>query len=178
MGAAADRARAELLATFAWTAGHADFATSLRSPELLAAVGPALVEPFRAQDVSAVIGLEARGFVFAALAAEALGVGLVLARKPGSVHPDAEAETARTPDWRGRRVEVRISRSSINAGDRLLLVDDWIQTGSQARAVASLVRRLRGNLIGVSALVDDTTDDVRSDLNVRALVRSTELPAN
>jgi len=58
----------------------------------------------------------------------------------------------------------------------LLLADDWIETGSQARTVARLAQRLGATMIGVTVLVDDTRDAVRRDLRVAALVRSGELP--
>lgn len=80
------------------------------------------------------------------------------------------------PDWRGRTVELRISPRAIESGDRLLLADDWIETGSQARTLRRLVGRLGGSLVGVTVLVDDTDDDVRQDLNVRSLLLSGELP--
>ena len=169
-------ARAAFERTFRWTAGHADFAGALRDPELVCTVGAALAQPFADQAVDAVVGIEARGFVVGSLVARELGVGLVLARKPGSVHPGAESEMAREPDWRGRTVELRISADAIQPGDRLLLVDDWIETGSQARTVRRLIERMGASLAGVSVLVDDTSDDVRNDLNVRSLVRSAELP--
>ena len=95
-----------LLRTFRWTQGHADFADSLRDPELLAAVGPALARPFVTAGVTAVVALEARGFVLGALAARELAVGLILARKPGAIHPDSHRLLADTPDWRGRQLEL------------------------------------------------------------------------
>jgi adenine phosphoribosyltransferase len=172
------RAKELLLRTFRWTKGHADFAGAFRDPDVLAAVGPALAEPFAATGATAVVGLEARGFVLGALAARELGLGLVLARKPGAIHPDAHSLLAATPDWRGRHVEVQISRRAIHEGDRLLLVDDWVETGSQARTVATLAADNGATLIGVSVLVDDTSDEVRAQLNVIGLVRSSELPAD
>jgi len=165
-----------LLRTFRWTRGHADFADSLRDPELLVAVGPALARPFMAADVTAVVAVEARGFALGALVARELGVGLVLARKPGAIHPDSHRLLADTPDWRGRRVELLISRRAIRKGDRLLLADDWIETGSQARTVAALVASHGATVVGVSVLVDDTTDEVREQLNVIGVLRSSELP--
>jgi adenine phosphoribosyltransferase len=171
-------ARSEFLTSFRWTGGHADFARVLRNPAFLRVIGSALAEPFRDARVSSVIGLEARGFVLAGLTAEALGVGLVLARKPGSVHPDAETERATTPDWRGRRVELHIARTAIEPGDRLLLVDDWIETGSQAMTARRLVERLSGQMIGVSAVVDDAPEGIRASLAVVGLISSSELPAD
>lgn len=91
------------------------------------------------------------------------------------MHPGAESEVALEPDWRGRTVELRISPRAIESGDRLLLADDWIETGSQARTVRRLVERLGGSFVGMTVLVDDTNDEVRKDLEVRPLVRSSEL---
>jgi len=73
-------------------------------------------------------------------------------------------------------LELRISRRAIRPGDRLLLVDDWVETGSQARRVAALVAKGGGTVVGVSVLVDDTSDEVRHQLNVVGVLRSSELP--
>ena len=178
VGEAADRVRSEILREFVWTGGHADFAAILRSPAVVETIGEALATPFKERAVSVVIGIEARGFIFAALAARALGVGLVLARKAGSVHPGSEVETATHPDWRGRHLVMRVSAKAVQAGDELLLFDDWVETGSQATTVARLVGRLGGEVIGVSAVVDDAPDHVRIALNLVGLVRSSELPTD
>ena len=143
---------------------------------MLAAIGPALAAPFVGAGVSVVVAPEARGFVLGALVSRELGVGLVLARKQGSVHPAAERLVASEPDWRGRLVEFGIAGDALRPGDRVVIVDDWIETGSQARTVASLVARLGGVVVGTSVLVDDTTEAVRQELGVRALLSSSELP--
>jgi len=169
--------RGLLLERFRWRDGHADFAPLLRDPAFVRDAGAALAEPFRDAGVTVVVGVEARGFVLGALAARALGVGFVLARKPGSVHPGAETELATEPDWRGRHVEVRIGADAVSVRDRVLMVDDWIETGSQARTARRLLARLGAPLVGVSVLVDDTTAEVRSDLGVASIVRASELPS-
>lgn len=178
LSATRDEARSAVLATFAWTHGHADFARVMRSPGVLRTVGDALAKPFGDANVSAVVAPEARGFVFGALVATAMGVGLVLARKPGSVHPGAVEGESSAPDWRGQRVTYRIGSDAISAGDRLLLVDDWIETGNQARAIAALITRLGGELVGVAAVVDDTDAQTRDELRVQGLLHSHELPAD
>ena len=168
--------RRQFLSVFRWSGGHADFSIVLRDAELVASLGCALADPFRDKEVTGVIGIEARGFVVATLVARELGVGLILARKPGSIHPGAAARKATTPDWRGQHVELRVARDAITRSDRLVLADDWIETGSQARTVASLIESLGGALIGVTVVVDDTTEAVRDELQVVGLVRSEELP--
>jgi adenine phosphoribosyltransferase len=57
-------------------------------------------------------------------------------------------------------------------------VDDWIETGSQARAAKAAVAMCGAEMIGTSVIVDDTTEEVRSDMNVIALVSSSELGAS
>ena len=176
LSATRDEARAAVLDTFAWTHGHADFAHVLRSPTVMRTLGNALAEPFADARVTAVVAPEARGFVFGALVSAAMGVGLVLARKPGSVHPGAAERESTAPDWRGQRVTYRINRDAIRQGDRLLLADDWIETGNQARTISALIAQLGGELIGVAAVVDDTDPQTREQLGVHGLLRSGELP--
>jgi len=168
-------AHAALLRTFRWTNGHADFAAVFLDAQTLSRLGPALAAPFREADITVVVALEARGFVLGALCAQELGVGLVLARKPGNVHPGPKVEVMSAPDWRGRQVTIRLARV-LSSADRVLLVDDWIETGSQAKAARQAVEACGARLVGTSVLVDDTTPEVRSDLKVVALVRSAELP--
>lgn len=76
------------------------------------------------------------------------------------------------PPGRLGDVELQVSRDTITAGDRLLLVDDWIETGTQARTIGTLVHKLGADPAGVGVMVDGTSDDVRSESNVVGLVRS------
>ena len=173
----ADRTELEerLVSAFRWHGGHADFAAVWRDPVLVRGLGPALASPFADAAVTAVVGVEARGFVLGALVAEALGVGLVLARKPGSVHPGATSATGADLDWRGRTVELRVSRAAVRRGERLLVVDDWVETGSHVRTLAGLVQSLGAVVAGVAVIVDDTAASVREEFGVVGLVRSAQL---
>jgi adenine phosphoribosyltransferase len=134
--------------------------------------------PVSSLGVTGVVAIEARGFVVGALTAQYLGVGLVLARKPGSIHPDSISQVSDQNDWRGRQVELAVSRRSIKSGDRLVLVDDWIETGCQARTAAQLVASLGASVVATSVIVDDTTAEVRDSLNVVSLIAANELGAS
>jgi len=173
-----DAARRTVLASFRWVDGHADIAAVLRNPAVISALGPALVQPFRDADVTAVAGLEARGFALGALVAQTLGVGLVLVRKEGSRHPGSTISIRTEPDWRGRQLLLRLHPHELDVDDRVLLVDDWVETGSQATAVQALVTRCGSQLVGVAALVDDCDDQVRQRLGLQALLRVTDLPVD
>ncbi len=171
-----ERARALFLRHFRWHEGHADLSALLGDGPTLRALGPALVEPFASARPDGVVALEARGFVVGALAAHHLGVGLVLARKPGAVHPAARRRRSRDLDWRGRPVDLAVSATAVRSGARLLVVDDWVETGVHARTAHELLIDLGARPIGTAVLVDDTTDEVRRTLGVVGMVRRHDLP--
>jgi adenine phosphoribosyltransferase len=169
----------ELLSRFRWIGGHADVLGLLADPDFLAGSVEALAEPFENAEVTKVAGVEARGFVFGPAVALRLGAGFVPVRKPGSVHPGAKAVRVSAPDWRGRSLAYELQRAAVTGGDRVLLVDDWAETGSQALAARSLIEECGGAWAGVSLLVDQLQDEVRGRLApVRAVVLSEQLPPN
>jgi adenine phosphoribosyltransferase len=177
--ASTDRAalRDRLLERFRWVDGHADFSRVLRDPETLALLGPALAEPFRDAGVTAVVGVEARGFVLGGLVATSLRAGLVLARKAGAVHPGPKVEVTSAPDWRGRQVPIQLARV-LETSDRVLLVDDWIETGSQALAAKEAVEACGAVLVGVSVLVEDSEMAAGRLSPLTSVVRSGDLPGS
>jgi adenine phosphoribosyltransferase len=167
--------RAELLSRFDWVGGHANVLALFGDGAFLAAAGRALVEPFGG--FTAVAGIEARAFVLGTAAALAAGVGFVPIRKAGAVHPGAKARRVTEPDWRGVRHELVLQRAAVGPGDRVLLVDDWAEVGSQALAARSLVEECGAEYAGLSLLVDQLTEDARALLEpVAAVVSHTELP--
>lgn len=134
------------------------------------------MEPFGAAGISVVVAAEARGFILGSLCALALGVGFVPARKPGSVHPGPKVTVTSDRDWRGHRHAFRVAKV-LGPLDRVLLVDDWIETGSQATAIASAVSSMGATLVGAAVIVDQAPPEIRSALNVVGLVNHTDLPA-
>lgn len=111
----------------------------------------ALVEPFRADDVHVVAGMEARGFIFGALAAWQLGCGFVPLRKPGKLPAEVEA-VSYALEYGSATLEVH--RDALTAGHRVLLVDDVLATGGTAAASVDLVTRLGGEVVGCAFLVE------------------------
>ncbi|MDH3731560.1 MAG: phosphoribosyltransferase [Acidimicrobiia bacterium] len=134
-----------------------------------------MTEPFREEGITAVVGAEARAFILGSVCAVALGTGFVPARKLGSVHPGEKVVVTSEPDWRGRRSTFRLAKV-LGKSDRVLIVDDWIETGSQASAIAGAVAQMGAEVIGVSVLVNQAPAATRSRLNVIGLVDYDELP--
>ena len=154
---------------------HPDVAGVLRDGALLRELGPALAAPFVATGVTKVCAPEARGPILGALTATSLGVGLVLARKDERNHPGADRRTVSQPTWRGT-TEVFLTRSfDFEPGDRVLVVDDWITSGSSIRAVAEAIAASGAVYVGASVLVDKAVPATIDELRVVALVAFDEL---
>ncbi len=170
-----DPARQALLAAFRWNEGHADVWRVFADGEALAAAVAGLVEPWRDDGVTRVVGIESRGFLLGAAAAVSLGVGFVAVRKADGLFPGATLATEAAEDYRGLRHRLRM-QPVLTPADRVLLVDDWAERGSQAAAAQRLVITAGATFLGVSLLVDQLEPAVRAGLGkVTSLVTAAEL---
>jgi adenine phosphoribosyltransferase len=145
--------RDALLSRFAWVGGHADVWRWFDDPGTLRAIAAALTAPFR-DTATKVAGIESRGFILGAACALELDVGFVPIRKGVGVFPGPKAVVETSADYRGGRQRLRLQRAALAPGDRVLLVDDWIETGSQAAGARALVEECGATFLGVAAIVD------------------------
>lgn len=160
----------ELVAKLQYFDGHSDTLGLFAEAGFLARAAHAVAEPFREARVQKVVGVEARGLVLAAVAAVELGAGLAAIRK-FRLHPSRpKAELEAPPDWRGLTTTLRLQRHVIASGDRVLVVDDWAETGSKALSARRLVEGCGGVYVGLSLLVDQLSADVRAGLEPVAAV--------
>ncbi|MFF8919356.1 phosphoribosyltransferase [Streptomyces sp. NPDC015032] len=171
-------ARGLVLERFRWIDGHADVWAVFRDPVTLAAVVRGLVEPFKDEGITAVCGVESRGFLLGGAAAVALGVGFIPVRKAEGLFPGDKLVRESSPDYRKLRHTLRLQRDSVASGDRVLLVDDWIETGSQAAAVKEMVIECGGGWAGCAVVVDQLdAEALRARVGpVRGLLSAKELP--
>jgi adenine phosphoribosyltransferase len=171
-----DIVRQRVLKTFRWVDGHADVDGLFRDAQLVDLLGEALARPFRDEGITAVCAIEAVGFVPATLVARSLHVGVVLLRKHPRPGGAVIAETT-DPDWRGRTTTFSIHQAHLNASDRVLIVDEWVETGSHVKAGWRLIEECGATPVGTAAVIDDVKDaDVRRSLRLRGVLRSDELP--
>jgi len=109
-----------------------------------------LAEPFRGK-VDVVLGIESRGFILGAPVAVQLGVGFVIARKPGKL-PWQTQSASYALEYGTDSLEIH--RDAVGRGNRVLLVDDLLATGGTARAGIELVRGLGGEVFSCAFLVE------------------------
>jgi adenine phosphoribosyltransferase len=154
----------ELVSRLQYFDGHSDTLGLFGDPEFLAQAGVAVAAPFRDARVDKVAGIETRGLILATAVALELGVGLVTVRKSGAIHPGPKAELTAPPDWRGIETVLRLQRHVISSRDRVLVVDDWAETGSKAITARRLIESCGGRYVGLSLLVDQLPAQQRADL--------------
>lgn len=111
----------------------------------------ALAAPWRAVGVQAVCGIEARGFIFGAALAQALGAGFVPLRKSGKLPPPVLAEDYAL-EYGSDRLEAR--SDVLKPGERVLLVDDVLATGGTLAAAQALVSRFGAELMGAGVVIE------------------------
>ena len=119
-------------------------------------------------DVDVVVGMEARGFIFAAPIALALGAGFVPVRKPGKL-PAAHVTTSYTLEYGTE--ELAIHADALTGGARVLIVDDVLATGGTIAATAELVERVGGEVVQITVLLE------LAALGGRALLRERGIDA-
>lgn len=110
-----------------------------------------LAAPWRSERLDAVAGVEARGFLFAAPLAVALGVGVIPVRKPGKL-PAATISHEYDLEYGRDRLEMHADTLARQA--RVLVVDDVLATGGTAAACAKLVETAGGVVAGAAFLVE------------------------
>ena len=102
-------------------------------------------------DIDVVVGMEARGFIFAGPVALQLGVGFVPARRPGKLPGDVYEQTFALEYGEGT---LAVRRDAIKPGARVLVIDDVLATGGTIGAASKLVRQLGADLVHVSVLME------------------------
>jgi adenine phosphoribosyltransferase len=111
----------------------------------------ALADHYAGTGVDLVVGIEARGFVFAAPLAYRLGVGLVPARKPGKL---PRRSLSQEYDLEYGTDALEMHHDALAAGARVLLIDDVLATGGTAAAAARMISEAGAEIIGVGFLME------------------------
>ncbi len=130
-----------------------DVTTLLKNGQCFHEVVNALTAPFEDKHVDLVVGIEARGFILAPTVAFRLEAGFVPVRKPGKL-PAATHKV--TYDLEYGTDSLEIHQDAIEPGQRVLIVDDLIATGGTAKAVADVVEKMGGTVVGLAFMVELT----------------------
>jgi adenine phosphoribosyltransferase len=128
-----------------------DITTLLKHPEGLRKAVDALAAAYDGEKVDTVIGVEARGFIFAPALAYHLGAGFVPVRKPKKLPAECASISY---DLEYGQDTLEIHKDAVGNGHRVLIADDLLATGGTAKAVCNLVEGLGGTVAGLVFVVE------------------------
>jgi adenine phosphoribosyltransferase len=133
--------------------GFKDVTPLLADAEALRQAISALAEWVRAKEPDLVLGAEARGFWLGAAIAAEVGVGFVPTRRPGKLPPETVSATYMLEYGEN---SLELHPDLIQPGARVVIHDDVLATGGTVEAIAGLVRRLGGEVVGVCFIIELT----------------------
>ncbi len=147
-----------------------DITPLVKDPATLRFAVHQLIHPFLGEKLTAVVGMEARGFIFGSLAAWELGVGFIPLRKPGKLPYDVQS-VSYDLEYGSAGLEVHID--ALDKNDRVLVIDDLLATGGTAAASCKLINKLGAEIIACAFVVE--LDDLKgreklADFHVHSLV--------
>ena len=113
-----------------------------------------LIHPFAKVEFDCVAGIDALGFILGAAIAVRLKKGFVPIRKGGKL--PVRTDTAEFVDYTEQKKSLELRVGAIPTGTRVLVVDEWVETGAQVRAAIELLEKQGGVVIGVATInMDD-----------------------
>jgi len=130
-----------------------DITPLLADAEGLTLTARLMADPFRNQNIDLVIGAESRGFIFGVLVAQELNCGFAPVRKPGKLPREtisAEYQLEYGAD------KLQIHTDAVQSDQNILMVDDLLATGGTMAASCQMVEKLRGNIVGITFLIELT----------------------
>lgn len=130
-----------------------DITTLFKDAEAFSELVDKMKEKLSGLEIDTVVGPEARGFVLGATLAYSLNAGFVPARKPGKLPADVVSKAF---TFGGGDEVLQIHKDAIKPGDKVVVIDDLLATGSTALAACKLVEELGGEVLAVVFAMEHT----------------------
>jgi adenine phosphoribosyltransferase len=155
------------------TKGRCDVTPVFEDPKVFSNLIDDLVKPFKDVKFNKIVGLDALGFIIGGALSNRLKIGFVPVRKGGKL-PGINDSVLRDEfvDYTKKSKSFEINKFAIKKGDKVLIVDEWIETGTQVKSAIKLIEKLGGEVVGISTLAVDKsekTNELFDDYNLRAI---------
>ena len=146
------------------TGNRCDVTPLFADPAAFSQLVADLCRPFRTIALDYVAAIDALGFILGAAMALRLNKGLIPVRKGGKL--PVQVATAEFVDYSGNPKALEIRKGILKPGDRVLVVDEWIETGAQVQAAIQLIEQEGAVVAGIATInIDDSalTTRLRKD---------------
>ncbi|MFI4912531.1 MAG: adenine phosphoribosyltransferase [Sedimentisphaeraceae bacterium JB056] len=138
-----------------------DITPLLANPQAFNTVLDMMAEPYINKKIDHIAAIDARGFIFGSAIARSLGAGFIPLRKKGKL-PYKKVSDSYSLEYGINEIEMHID--AIKEGENVLIVDDLLATGGTLKAACNLVEQLKGNVVGISLLIELTALEGRKNL--------------
>ena len=128
-----------------------DITPLVKDPAALRLSVHQLLQPFLGRDITAVAGMEARGFIFGSLVAWELGLPFIPLRKPGKLPYDVQSVSY---DLEYGSAELEVHIDAVDKSDKVLLIDDLLATGGTAKASCELIEKFGASVVACAFVVE------------------------
>ena len=128
-----------------------DITTVLLEPKAFQEIVDAWKARYAGKNVDVIVGVEARGFIFGAALAYAMGLPFVLARKKGKLPAETVSEQFAL-EYGTDEIEIHVD--ALEPGQRVLIIDDLLATGGTVASVARLVKRLGAEIVEAAFVIE------------------------
>ncbi|OQW68895.1 MAG: adenine phosphoribosyltransferase [Proteobacteria bacterium ST_bin11] len=128
-----------------------DITPLVKDPAALRLAVHQLLHPFLGRDITAVAGMEARGFIFGSLVAWELGIPFIPLRKPGKLPYDVQSVSY---DLEYGSAELEVHIDAVDSNDKVLLIDDLLATGGTSKASCELIEKLGATVVACAFVVE------------------------
>ncbi|MEC4748286.1 adenine phosphoribosyltransferase [Methylomicrobium sp. Wu6] len=128
-----------------------DITPLVKDPAALKLSVHQLMQPFLGSEISAIAGMEARGFIFGSLVAWEMGLPFIPLRKPGKLPYDVQT-VSYDLEYGSAALEAHID--AFEPHDKVLLIDDLLATGGTARASCELIEKLGAKVVACAFVVE------------------------
>jgi len=139
-----------------------DVTPVFQNPKVFSNLITDLIKPFHGTKFNVIVGLDALGFVIGGAMAHTLKISFVPMRKGGKL-PGIKGTVIRTSfiDYTKKKKTFEMNKGAIKKGDKVLIVDEWIETGSQIKSAIKLIEKQSGKVIGITSLCAEKTPKTR-----------------
>ncbi len=141
-----------------------DISPLLANPKAFSYVVDDIASKYNKKTIDKIVGLDARGFIFGAAVAYKMGVPFVMVRKPGKL-PDQCISIDYELEYGQNTFEMH--ENSIEANDKVLIVDDLLATGGSVKAVAKLIKELDAQVVALECVIELGFLDARDTLDIK-----------
>ncbi|HTB33933.1 MAG TPA: phosphoribosyltransferase family protein [bacterium] len=143
----------ESLINFEAPGGRCDVTPVFADPAAFADLVARTEAALEGHGVDLVAGIDALGFILGAALAQKMGLGFLPIRKAGKLPVSSDREDF--TDYSGQAKSLELAHGVVPTYARIVVVDDWVETGAQARAAIALLERQGGQVVAVAAMKMD-----------------------